>query len=89
MPAVSTEPRPLRVVRLERVLSMKDLARLARVAPSTIYCTETGRTVPSLAVMRRIAAALDVDALAVTEFRHAIQARAGQAVLMPPDGGSD
>jgi DNA-binding XRE family transcriptional regulator len=38
---------------------------------------EAGRSTPQLAVARLIAEALDVDALAITEFRQAIRARGG------------
>ncbi len=71
--------RALRAWRAERLLSIRDLARLADVAPSTIYLTEAGRTTPHASVMRRIAAALGVDAHAVAEFRRAIEAYAGRA----------
>ena len=71
--------RPLRELRAERLLSIRELARLADVAPSTIYLTEAGRTVPRPSVMRRIAAALGVDAHEVAEFRRAIEAHAGRA----------
>ncbi len=70
--------RPLRALRAERLLSIRGLARLADVAPSTIYLTEAGRTTPHASVMRRIAAALQVDAHAVAEFRRAIEVRAGR-----------
>ena len=71
--------RPLRDLRAERLLSIRELARLAGVAPSTIYLTEAGRTTPHASVVRRIAAALQVDAHAVAELRRAIEAYAGRA----------
>ncbi len=71
--------RPLRELRAERLLSIRELAQAANVAPSTIYLTEVGRTTPHASVMRRIAAALQVDAHAVAEFRRAIEAYAGRA----------
>ena len=71
--------RPLHELRAERVLSIRELARLAGVAPSTVYLTEAGRTTAHASVMRRIAAALGVDAHEVTEFRRAIDAHAGRA----------
>ena len=74
--ATPTGPLPLRELRAERLLSMRDLARLADVAPSTVYMAEAGRTTPQPAVMRRIAAALGVDPLQVAEFRSAVAARA-------------
>ena len=60
--------RPLQELRAERVLSIRELARLAGVAPSTVYLTEAGRTTPHASVMRRIAAALGVDPRHVAEF---------------------
>lgn len=73
----------LRVVRAERLLSIRELAEQAQVAPSTIYLTEAGRTTPRPNVMRRLATALGVEPAEVDEFRHAItqaqQPRAPQA----------
>ena len=74
----ATSVRSLRAWRAERLLSLRELARLADVAPSTIYLTEAGRTAPQPAVMRRIAAALGVDSVQVAEFRRAVEARAGR-----------
>ncbi len=73
--ASAEHAQPLRALRAERLLTMRDLARLADVAPSTIYLTETGRTTPHPSVMRRIAAALGVDAHQIAEFRRAIDDR--------------
>jgi transcriptional regulator with XRE-family HTH domain len=67
----------LREVRAERLLSIRDLARLANVAPSTIYLIEMGRSTPQLSVIRRLATALKVDPHAVAEFRRAIHHRGG------------
>ena len=74
-----TRPWSLRDLRAERLLSIRELARLADVAPSTIYLTEAGRTTPHASVMRRIAAALEVDAHDIAEFRRAIAAHSGRA----------
>jgi transcriptional regulator with XRE-family HTH domain len=75
---LAREDRPLpmpslREVRAARLLSMRELAALAQVAPSTIYLIEKGRTVPRLSMVRRLAAALEVDPLTVDEFRRAIE----------------
>ena len=67
----------LREARAGRLLSIRELAGLAGVAPSTIYLIEAGRSTPQPAVTRLIAGALGVDALAITEFRRAIRARGG------------
>ncbi len=60
-------------VRTTRLFSIRDLARQAGVAPSTIYLIEAGRSMPSLGVVRRLATALDVEPAAVDEFRQAIE----------------
>ena len=67
---------PLRAWHAERLLTIREFAKLAGVAPSTIYLIEAGRTNPQPSVMRRIAAALGVDPLQIGEFRAAIAARA-------------
>jgi transcriptional regulator with XRE-family HTH domain len=67
----------LRDVRAERLLSIRELARLANVAPSTIYLIETGRSIPHPAVIRRLATALAVDPHTIAEFRRAIRHRGG------------
>ncbi len=70
--------RPLRRWRAERVLSVRELARLADVAPATVYLAEAGKTKPHPAVMRRIATALGVEAAQVAEFARAIAAYDGE-----------
>ena len=68
--------RALREWRAERLLSIRDLAREAGVAPSTVYLIEAGRAVPHPSTMRAIAAVLGVTPAQVAEFRAAIAARA-------------
>ena len=70
-------PRRLRELRAERLLTILQLAQRANVAPGTICKTETGRSLPQLAVARRIAEALDIDPLLVEEFRRSIRAHGG------------
>ena len=71
--AASIPPvRSLREWRAERLLTIRDLARAAGVAPSTVYLIEAGRTTPRPSVMRRIAAQLGVEGHQVVEFRHAV-----------------
>jgi transcriptional regulator with XRE-family HTH domain len=59
------------------LLSIRELAQLANVAPSTIYLIEAGRSIPQLGVIRRLATALEVDPHTVAEFRRAIQHHGG------------
>ena len=61
--------RPLRELRTQRLLTIRDLARLAGVAAALIYELEEGTRTPGLRVMRRIAAALEVEPDEVAEFR--------------------
>jgi transcriptional regulator with XRE-family HTH domain len=63
----------LREVRANRLLSIRELARQASVAPSTIYLIETGRSVPRPSIIRRLSVALGVEAPEIDEFRHAIE----------------
>ena len=74
--AAPSEPTPLRELRAERLLSIRDLARLAGVAPSTVYLIEAGRAAPHPSTIRAIAAALGIDPLQVAELRRAVAARA-------------
>jgi len=74
--AAASGGRSLRDLRADRMLSMRELASLAGVAPSTIYLIEVGRSTPRLSVIRRLSVALEIDPLAVTEFRRAIRVRA-------------
>lgn len=58
----------LRDARRQRYLSIRDLAKLAGVAPRTIHETESGHTVPYFVSIRKIAAALDVEPGDIDEF---------------------
>jgi transcriptional regulator with XRE-family HTH domain len=62
----------LREVRAARLLSIRELAELASVAPSTVYLIETGKTIPRARVVRSLAAVLAVDPDEIDEFRLAI-----------------
>jgi DNA-binding XRE family transcriptional regulator len=75
----------LREVRAARLLSIRELAQQAGVAPSTIYLIETDRVTPRPRVIRQLAAALGVEPTVVDEFRHAIE-RAQQPRGGPTDG---
>ncbi len=67
--------RPLRAWRAERLLLIRELARLAGVAPSTIYLAEAGCTTMHPLLMRRVAAAVGVDVHHIAEFRRAVDDR--------------
>ena len=68
-PAPGLGGRSLRALRAERLLTIRDLARTARVAAMTIHEIETGTRIPSPRVMRKLAAALGVAQEDVAEFR--------------------
>lgn len=59
--------------RAERLLSIRELGLLAGIAPSTIYMIETGRSTPRASVVRCICEALQIEPMAITEFRRAIR----------------
>jgi transcriptional regulator with XRE-family HTH domain len=59
----------LRILRAERLLSIRELARRASVAPSTIFLIESGRTIPRQRVARQIAEVLRIDPMEVDELR--------------------
>jgi DNA-binding XRE family transcriptional regulator len=63
----------LRQIRRNQLLSQRDLARKARITPSTVYLIEAGRTRPRLKVMRQICEALSVAPTDVDEFRHELE----------------
>ena len=62
----------LRELRIARLWSQRELARRADVAEGTIIFAETGRRLPRLLTMRRIAVALGVDWSEIAEFRAAV-----------------
>jgi DNA-binding XRE family transcriptional regulator len=64
----------LREARAEQLLTIRELAQLANVAPSTVYLVEAGRTVPRLAIVRRLTAVLRVQPHQIAEFASAIEA---------------
>jgi len=64
----------LREARTNRLLSMRELARQASVAASTVYLIEAGKTTPRPSIVRRLASVLGVEAREIDEFRRAIEA---------------
>ncbi len=61
-------------LRIARLWSQRELASRAGVSENTIINIETGRRLPRLLTMRRIADALGVDWNDVAEFRASVQA---------------
>ena len=62
----------LRQIRVARLLTIRELAQRAGVAPSTVYLIEAGRSRPRLRVIRQLCAALAIAPEAVDEFRHVV-----------------
>jgi transcriptional regulator with XRE-family HTH domain len=63
----------LRQARATRLLTVRALAERARIAPSTVYLIENGRSIPSFRVMERLSTALGVEPEAIAEFADAIR----------------
>ena len=68
-PSPASARRPLRELRAQRLLTIRELARLAGVAPTTVHEIELGALTPGPRIIRRIAAALEVTPDEVAEFR--------------------
>ncbi len=64
----------MKELRIARLWSQRELASRAGVSENTIIYAETGRRLPRLLTMRRIADALGVDWNDVAEFRASVQA---------------
>ena len=71
--------KPLRDWRMERLWSVRDLAREAGVSTKTVVQLEYGRQVPTYATMRRVSAALGVAPAEVSEFAAALEERGKDA----------
>ena len=70
----------LREARARRLLSLRQLAERAGVAPTTVHLIEAGRRLPHPGTIRKLAAALGVAPAEVEEFRAAMdRAAAGKA----------
>jgi len=61
----------LREARLQALLSIRQLARRAGLAPTTIYLLETHQRTPQLLTVYKLSRALDVDPEEIEEFRAA------------------
>jgi transcriptional regulator with XRE-family HTH domain len=78
----------LREWRLERLLSIEELAAKSGVSTRTVVQIEHGRQLPRIRTIRRISEALDVQPREVTEFNQALDDLGKEpAVIEPrPDG---
>ena len=65
-------PRPMRLIRAERGLSMQGLSDRSGCSVKTILDVELGRRVPTQRTVRRLAESLEVPLGEVHEFRMAV-----------------
>ena len=61
----------LREARLQALLSIRQLARKARLSATTIYLLETHQRSPQLLTIYKLSRALEVDPVEIEEFRPA------------------
>ena len=64
----------LREARLRELLSIRQLARRAGVAPTTVYLLETRRRTPQLLTIHKLSRALGVAPSDIEEFGPALEA---------------
>ena len=62
-----------RQARARSVLSVRELAARAGVAPATVYQIEHGRTRPHYRSIRLLSEALGIDPMQIVEFARAIE----------------
>jgi transcriptional regulator with XRE-family HTH domain len=67
------EQMTFRQARARSILSVRELAARAGVAPATVYQIEHGRTRPHYRSIRVLSAALDVDPMQIVEFARVIE----------------
>ncbi|HLH23331.1 MAG TPA: helix-turn-helix transcriptional regulator [Chloroflexota bacterium] len=81
----------LRQARVDRLLTIRELAHQAGVSPSTVYLVEAGRTRPSFRVIRLLAQALAVEPQSVDEFANVMGSlatpRPGESLAAPGPRG--
>lgn len=71
----------LRAHRLQRLLTVRELARVSKVSHTAIWMAEAGTVQPRLATIRALAQALGVEPGMIAEFRPALG-------LPPADGAA-
>jgi len=62
----------LREIRVQKLLSAKELAKQAGISEGNIYNIEKGTWLPSLATVKKLAGVLGVEPMEVTEFKAAM-----------------
>ncbi len=72
---MTEEPKPLRELRTERMLTVRSLARSAGISPVTVLNIELGRSYPSNHTMQALSEALGCEVGEVAEFREALAHR--------------
>ena len=72
---VTEEPKPLRELRTERMLTVRGLARIAGVSPVTVLNVELRRFRPTNCTMQALSEALGCEVGEVAEFREALAHR--------------
>ena len=68
-----THPIPLATIRRRQLLTQRALAQKAGVTQATLVSLELGKATPRIQTMYKIASALQVDPLDITEFNRAIE----------------
>jgi len=63
----------LHEARIRRMMTIRGLAKLAGLAPTTIQLAESGQRQPRFGTMKKIAAALGVEPTEIAEFSTAIE----------------
>lgn len=59
--------------RRQKLMTMRDVAKIAGCGASTVYSIEAGTRTPSFTTIRKISAAMDVAPQEIDEFRAVIE----------------
>jgi transcriptional regulator with XRE-family HTH domain len=73
----------LRQIRMARLLTIRELAQRAEVAPSTVYLLEAGRSRPTFRVIRKLSTALAVAPETIDEFCEVVWLPDASAAVEP------
>lgn len=65
----------LKELRARQLMTVRELAELAHMSPSTISVIEKGHGRPALSTIRKLSKLFSVDPMDVDEFREAIEVR--------------